>query len=71
MATFIALKDPLTILVTVFTKPDNLIYDQKCSLFSTLREPSVNRKDLQDLTLVEPPRDNPELDPLSVLHLDN
>ena len=71
MATFIALRDPVTMLVSVFTKPDNLIYDQKCSLFSTLREPSVNRKDLQDLTLVEPPRDYPELDPLAMLHLDN
>ena len=65
MATFIALRDPVTMLVSVFTKPDNLIYDQKCSLFSTLREPSVNRKDLQDLTLVEPTRDNPVCGKLS------
>ena len=34
-----------------------------CSLFSTLREPSVNRKDLQALTLVGPTRKNPELTP--------
>ena len=31
----------------------------------------MNRKDLQDLTLVGPPRDNPEPDPLAVLHLNN
>ena len=31
----------------------------------------MNRKDLLALTLVGPPRDNPELDPLAVLHLDN
>ena len=44
----------------------------KCmALFSTLREPSVDRKDLRVLTLVGPPRDNPELDPLAVIHLDN
>ena len=43
----------------------------KCSLFSTLREHSVNRKDLQALTLVGPPRDNPEQDPLAILHLEN
>ena len=40
-------------------------------LFSTLREPSVNRKDLLALTIVGPPRDNLELDPLVVLHLNN
>ena len=39
----------------------------KCSL----REPSVNSKDLRTLTLVGPAKDNPELDPLAVLHLDN
>ena len=37
----------------------------------TLREPLVNRKDLQALTLVGPPKDNLEPDPLTVLHLDN
>ena len=32
----------------------------------------MNRKDLQNLTLVVPPcRDNQEVDPLAVLHLDN
>ena len=36
----------------------------KCSLFSTLRGPSVNRKGLQALTLVGPTGDNPLLDPL-------
>ena len=38
---------------------------------STLMEPPVNRNDLRALTLVGPPRDNPESDPLAVLHLDN
>ena len=33
--------------------------------------PSVNRKDLHDLTLVGPPRDNPEQETLDVLNLDN
>ena len=41
------------------------------NLFSTFREPLVNRKDLRALTLVGPPRDNPEQDPLAVLHLHN
>ena len=31
----------------------------------------MNRKDLQALTLVGPPRDNLELDPLAAQHLDN
>ena len=31
----------------------------------------MNRKDLQALTLVGPTRNNPVLDPLAVLHLDN
>ena len=44
---------------------------KKCSSFSTLREPSVNRKDLRAVTLVEPPKDNLEIDPLAVLHLNN
>ena len=35
----------------------------KCSLFSTLRGPLVNRKDLQALTLVEPKRNNQVLEP--------
>ena len=35
----------------------------KCSLFSILREPSLDRKDLLALTLVGPPRDNPKQDP--------
>ena len=43
----------------------------KCSLFSTLSEPSVNRKDLPALTLVEPIKYNLELDPQVVLHQDN
>ena len=43
----------------------------KLNKFSTLREPSVNRKDLQALTLMGPTRDILVLDPLDVLHLDN
>ena len=35
-------------------------------LFSTLREPSANRKDMPDLALVGPTGDNQELDPLAV-----
>ena len=42
-----------------------------CSLFSTLRELAVNRKDLRALTLMGPPRDNPEINPLPVLPLDS
>ena len=41
------------------------------SWFSTLREPSVNKKDQRVLTLVGPPRNNPEPNPLAVLHLNN
>ena len=33
--------------------------------------PSATRKDLQAFTLVGPPRDNPEPDPLAAVHLDN
>ena len=42
----------------------------KC-IFSTLREPPLNKKDLQALTLVGPPWDHPESDPLAALHFDN
>ena len=42
-----------------------------CNFISTFKEPTANRKDLQALTLVGPPRDNLESDPLAVLHLDN
>ena len=42
-----------------------------CSLLQTLKEPSVNRKDLQALNLVGPTKDNPVQDPLAVLHLNN
>ena len=38
---------------------------------STLREPSVHRKNLRALTLVGPPMANPEPDLLAVLHFDN
>ena len=43
----------------------------KCSLIPTSGESSGNRKDLEALTLSGPTRDNPVLDPLAVLHLDN
>ena len=42
---------------------------QIVSYFLTLREPSVNRR--RALTLVGTPRDNPEVDPLALLHLGN
>ena len=53
---------------------DRKLCDKKIKqvfFISTLREPSVNRKDLQALTLLGPTRDNPEPDPLAVLHLNN
>ena len=37
---------------------------------SQFKEPLVNRKDLQALTLVGPTRDNLVFDPVAVLHLD-
>ena len=43
----------------------------KCSLFQTLKELSVNRKDLRALALVGPTRENSVSDPLAVQHLDN
>ena len=63
MATFNIFRHPVTILVTVFTKPDNLTNDllNFSSSNYLLREASVNRKDLRALTLVGPPRDNPEI----------
>ena len=41
------------------------------STISTLKGPSVNRKDLQALNLVGPTWNNPVLDPLALLHPDN
>ena len=38
---------------------------------AALKTPEKDFQDLQALTLVGPPRDNPEIDPLAVLHLDN
>ena len=43
----------------------------KCSLFQTLWEPMLNKKEFQALTLVGPTWNNPVLDPLAVLHFDN
>ena len=41
-------------------------------LYNTFNvEPLVNRKVLKASTLVGPPRNNPEPEPLAVLHLDN
>ena len=42
-------------------------------MFSSYPKEAIqaNRKDLQALTLVGPTRENPVLDPLAVLHLDN
>ena len=58
-------EEPLQLYQTVTTK------SKKFSLFLTLREPSVKRKDLRALTLAGPLRVNTKLDPLAVLHLDN
>ena len=67
---FIAPRHPVTILVTACTiKCDNKI--KQVLFISTLRETSVNRKDFRALTLVGPPRDNLESNPLAVLLLDN
>ena len=41
----------------------NTLDIKKFSLFSTLREPSGNRKDLRALTIVGHTRDDPKLDP--------
>ena len=43
----------------------------ECSLFQTLRELSVNRKNLWALTLVGPTGVNPVPDPLALLHFNN
>ena len=43
----------------------------KCSLFQTTRELLVNKTDLRASTLVGPTRQDPALDLLAVLHLDN
>ena len=63
---FIRSRHSVTIAVTDLTSPDILT-----NVFSTLRGPSVNRKDLQALTLMGPTRNNLVLDPLAVPHLDN
>ena len=43
----------------------------KCSLIQTAGELLVNKTDLGALTLLGPTREDPVLDPLAVLHLDN
>ena len=43
----------------------------KCSLFQTAGELLVNKTDLGALTLLGPTREDPVLDPLAVLHLNN
>ena len=45
--------------------------NKKVLFIFNFREPSVNRKDLQALTLVGTPMDNWEPDPLAVLDPDN
>ena len=76
MATFVFLRHPVTTLVTYSTNPNNLTNDisvttksNKCYLFQTLRNISVNKNDLRALNLVGPTRQNPVTDPLAVLHL--
>ena len=44
---------------------------EKLTNFTDDLLPILNRTDLHALTLVGPPRDNPELDTLAVLHLNN
>ena len=49
--------------------PSNIVWPQiqpRFFLFSTFRESTMNKKDLQALTLVGPIRDYPVLDPLAV-----
>ena len=55
----------------MFYKSKPLVSPEIEKKIQTLREPPVKRKDLQALTLSGPPRENPVLDPLAVLHLDN
>ena len=43
----------------------------KVFFISNLRDPSVNRKDLQAISLEGPPRENPEPDLVAVVQLDN
>ena len=64
MATFVVLRHPVTILVTIFTNPKNLTND-------LLILKLLIKTDLQALTLVGPTMDSPVLDPLAVLHLAN
>ena len=45
------------------TKPNVIIFNSKGTF--------IERKDLRALTLVGPPKDKPELEPLAVLHLYN
>ena len=48
-----------------------MVTDYPSALFSTLREPTVNRVGLRASALVGLTRENPELDPLAALQLDN
>ena len=45
--------------------------EQTSALYSLLGGPLLNIIDLWDLTLVGPTRNNPVLDPLATLNLDN
>ena len=57
MATLVAIRHPVPIVVTYFTTPNNFSNDLNLDLWA--------------LTLVGPSEKNPVLDPLAVLHLDN
>ena len=81
MAALVILRHPVTIVVTDFTTPDAFKQNEikknvttksnRCSLFQILRELTVNRRYLRALTLVGPKQNNPVLEPLTVLHLNN
>ena len=64
MATLFGLRHTVTILVTDFTSPENGLMIFPISTFEI-------KKELRALTLVGHTRNNQELDPLAVIHLDN
>ena len=65
---FLYIYNDIPILRQLIIKCDKKI--KQPFFISTLREPSVNRKDFQALTRVGPLRYNPKSDPLVALHLD-
>ena len=71
---FIPHRHPVTFLITAFIYYSMIScssYWTTTNCYFNLREHSANRKDLKALTLVGPPRNNPEPDYLALLHLDN